>query len=136
MDLTRMRYGQHSWFKRFDIRPQRRKAGAIVFLRGKGHGRITSIQGLDEAQKKMGALVHKVSLPRVGALRQSSYEGDGWVIILHEDTEVVKAALDLIQTVQIQYQILSYYYAYIPLLGSQVLLTIYSSILYIIGYEV
>ena len=89
----------------FDMNVQRQKAGAIVFLRGKGHGRIVSIEGLAEAQKKMGALVHKVSLPKIGALRSSSYEGDGWVIILHDNTEVVKkAALELIQTVKVRYQ--------------------------------
>jgi biotin carboxylase len=89
----------------FDIRVQREHAGAIVFLRGKGHGRIVSIEGLAEAQKKMGALVYDVSLPKVGALRSSSYEGDGWVIIRHHNTEVVKkAAFELIQTVRVRYQ--------------------------------
>ena len=100
----------HAWAQlmvqgKFDKKVQRQTAGAIVFLRGRGHGRITSIRGLDQAQKKMGVLVHKVSLPKIGALRSSSYEGDGWVIILHPDTEVVKkAAMELIRTVQIQYQ--------------------------------
>jgi hypothetical protein len=89
----------------FDLKVQREQAGAIVFLRGKGHGRIVSIDGLAEAQKKMGALVHDVSLPKVGALRSSSYEGDGWVMIMHDDTELVKkAALELIRTVRVRYQ--------------------------------
>ena len=30
----------------FDIQPRREKSGAIVFLRGRGHGRITAIKGL------------------------------------------------------------------------------------------
>ena len=89
----------------FDVQARREQAGAIVFLRGKGQGRIVSIDGLAAAQKKMGALVHDVSLPKIGAMRSSSYEGDGWVIILHPNTEIVKkAAMELIQTVQIRYQ--------------------------------
>ena len=53
----------------------------------------------------MGAWVHSVKLPRVGALKSSSYEGDGWVIILHSDSDAVKhAALELISTVKIRYQ--------------------------------
>lgn len=89
----------------FDLQVQREKSGAIVFLRGKGHGRIVSIEGLYEAQKKMGALVHDVSLPKIGALRSSSYEGDGWVIIMHDNAEIVKkAALELIRTVTVRYQ--------------------------------
>ena len=101
---------QKAWAKlmvhdSFDLKVQREQAGAIVFLRGKGHGRIVSIEGLAEAQKKMGALVYDVSLPKVGVLRSSSYEGDGWVMIMHDDTEIVKkAALELIRTVRVRYQ--------------------------------
>ena len=83
----------------------RKSAAAIAFLRGNGQGRIVSIQGLSEAQKKMGDLVVDVKLPRVGAMKSSGYEGDGWVVIQHPDTERVKhAALELITTVKIKYQ--------------------------------
>ena len=84
---------------------QRKTAAALAFLRGNGQGRIVSIQGLAEAQKKMGDLVVSTKLPRVGAMRASGYEGDGWVIIQHPDTQRVKqAALELITTVKIKYQ--------------------------------
>ncbi len=54
---------------------------------------------------QMGDLVVSTKLPRVGAMRASGYEGDGWVIIQHTDTQRVKqAALELITTVKIKYQ--------------------------------
>jgi len=89
----------------FDRPLRRQSAAALAFLRGRGHGKIVAIQGLAEAQKKMGKLVVASKLPQVGVMRSSGYEGDGWVLIQHPDTEVVKrAALELITTVQIRYQ--------------------------------
>ena len=83
----------------------RRSAAAIAFLRGQGSGRITAVEGLEEAQQKMGALVTDVRLPVVGAPRSTGYEGDGWVVIQHPDTRVVKeAALELITTVKVRYR--------------------------------
>lgn len=82
----------------------RKYAVATAFLRGQGSGRITRIEGLQEAQERMGSLVVEARLPRVGAWKSGHYEGDGWVIIRHPDTEVVKkAALALITTVKIHY---------------------------------
>ena len=63
------------------------------------------IEGLDEAQKKMGSLVCDVSLPQIGQPKSSTYEGEGWVIIQGQNTEKVKmAALELIRTVRIYYR--------------------------------
>lgn len=84
---------------------QRVRSIAAAFLRGKGDGKISSVKNLSSAQEKMGSLVVNCKLPVLGALKSNSYEGDGWVIMAHEDDEVVKrAALDLIRTVEISYQ--------------------------------
>jgi len=89
----------------FDGPWKRNSSVAIAFLRGQGTGKITKIDGLQEAQEKMGNLVVDVKLPMVGAMRSSSYEGEGWVIIQHEDSDIVKrAALELISTVRVHYQ--------------------------------
>ena len=87
---------------RFDGPWHRQKAAAIVFLRSQGSGKISKITGLTEAQTKMGNLVSEVKLPVVGLPKSSSYEGDGYVIIEHNDTNIVRqAALDLITTVKV-----------------------------------
>jgi formate-dependent phosphoribosylglycinamide formyltransferase (GAR transformylase) len=77
---------------------------AVAFLRGQGTGRVAAVEGLDAAQQKMGALVVDKQLPRVGAPRAEGYEGEGWVIVKHEDDEVVRrAVMDLITTVKVRY---------------------------------
>jgi hypothetical protein len=88
----------------FDGPWHRKYAVGIAFFRGSGRGRITHIDGLDEAQRKVGHLVHEARLPQVGAMKSSSYEGDGWAIVRHPDTEVVKNAMrTLVGTVRVHY---------------------------------
>ena len=83
---------------------ERTHSVAVAFLRGQGTGRVAAVEGLDAAQEKMGSLVVDKQLPRVGAPRAAGYEGEGWVIIKHEDDEVVrKAVMDLITTVKVRY---------------------------------
>ncbi len=84
---------------------QRRYAVGVAFLRGAGQGRIAAVEGLDEAQRRMGALVIDARLPKIGWQRASGYEGEGTVIVRHEDTEVVKRAImELITTVKVRYE--------------------------------
>lgn len=83
---------------------ERRWSVGIAFLRGMGRGRVTAIEGLAEAQQKMGAHVVETRLPEVGMPKAGGYEGEGWVIVRHEQTDVVeKAVLDLVRTVKIRY---------------------------------
>jgi formate-dependent phosphoribosylglycinamide formyltransferase (GAR transformylase) len=88
---------------RFDP-PKRKYAAGAAFLRGQGPGdRVTSIHGLDAAQKKMGEWVVETQLPSIGQRRSSSYEGEGYVLIRHPSTETVDRALgQLISTVQVR----------------------------------
>lgn len=88
----------------FDGPWQRKYAAATVFLRGIGKGRVTRVDGLDEAQRRIGALVEEVRLPRTGAPKADSYEGDGYVILRHPDDDVVRDAVRVVlDTVQVQY---------------------------------
>ena len=74
--------------------PQRQYAAGIAFLRGQGEGeRITSIQGLDEIEREMSSLIVRAKLPEIGAAHEKSYEGDGFIIVRHEETETVERAL-------------------------------------------
>ena len=73
--------------------PQRRYAAGAAFLRGQGRGRVRAIHGLAQAQRELGPLVVESNLPRLGQAPSSSYEGEGYVILRHRDTEVVEKAL-------------------------------------------
>ena len=89
----------------FDGPFDRRYAVAIAYLRGSGPGRaVAAVAGLEEAQGTVGSLVVETRLPRIGAPRQSSYEGDGFVILRHPDTAVVRdAARRIVSTVRVTY---------------------------------
>ncbi len=73
--------------------PERKFAAGAAYLRGQGQGRVKQVHGLDRAQRELGALVVEAKLPQAGQAPSDSYEGDGYVILRHEDTRVVEAGL-------------------------------------------
>ncbi len=84
---------------------ERKYAAGCAYFRGPGKGRVSRIEGLDEAQAAVGALVVEANLPKVGSMKASGYEGEGHAIVRHPDTEVVKKALKLmIETVKVHYE--------------------------------
>ncbi|MFM2162054.1 MAG: hypothetical protein RLZZ383_1566 [Pseudomonadota bacterium] len=85
--------------------PERQFAVGCAYFRGSGSGRrVAAVHGLDEAQAAAGHLVVDRKLPAVGQVRGSSYEGDGWAILKHPSTEVVRAGLlAMISKVRVQY---------------------------------
>lgn len=88
----------------FDGPWRRQYAAGTAFLRGIGRGRVARVDGIDAAQARIGHLVAEAKLPRVGAPKADTYEGDGYVIVRHPDTEVVREALRiLIETVKVHY---------------------------------
>lgn len=88
----------------FDGPYDRKYAVGIAYLRGIGHGRVSRITGVDEANRRMGHIVVESRLPKVGTPKSDSYEGDGYVVVRDPDTEVVKKAMTIvIETVQIEY---------------------------------
>ncbi len=80
--------------ERFDPPEQKWAAGA-AFLRGQGRpgGRVVRIHGLDEAQREVGPLVVEARLPAIGTPQNSSYEGEGWVLVRASTTAEVQHAL-------------------------------------------
>jgi ATP-grasp domain len=73
--------------------PERRHAVGAAYLRGQGQGVVRGVHGLETLQRELGDLVVEARLPREGQARSESYEGEGYVIIRHDETEVVAAAL-------------------------------------------
>lgn len=75
------------------IPPERKYACGAAYIRGQGKGRVKRIHGLEKAQEKFGDLVLEVKLPQEGQFPSDSYEGDGYIIIRHPQTDVVENAL-------------------------------------------
>ena len=83
--------------------PQRHYAAGAAYLRGQGYGRIRAVHGLERAHAEFGPLVVEAKLPQVGALTSTSYEGDGYLILRHPETAVVREALSrLVSLIQVE----------------------------------
>ena len=109
---TLISYGQdidlyRAWAKlmitdRFEAGPRPYAAGA-AYLRGQGRGRVREIEGLEEAGRELGDLVVESRLPKIHQAPSGTYEGDGYVILRHPDTEVVRDGLrKLVQRVRVR----------------------------------
>ncbi len=89
-------------FGEFEPPPRRYAAGA-AYIRGQGRGTVRRIHGLDEAQRQFGSLVVEAKLPHEGQSPTDSYEGDGYVIVRHPETEVVENALkEIVRMIRVE----------------------------------
>src|SRR5688572_19669380 len=79
-------------YKEFEP-PERRYAAGAAFLRGQGEGRVRAIHGWDIVQRELRELITDVKIPETGSAQSSSYEGEGFVIVRHEETKVVEDAV-------------------------------------------
>ena len=59
---------------------------------------MRTVHGVERIRRELGELVVDASLPRPGQPASTSYEGEGFVTVRHEDTAVVREALDRIIT--------------------------------------
>lgn len=84
-------------YGRFTPRSRPYAAGA-AYLRGQGKGRVARVAGLEEIAEELGPLVVEARIPQAGQPASSSYEGEGYVIVRHPETEVVLDALRKIVT--------------------------------------
>jgi hypothetical protein len=89
----------------FDGPWQRQFSAGTGFLRGIGDGRVARVDGLDDAWRLVGDMVSEARLPRVGARKGDSYEGDGYIVLKHEDEGRVLWGLKrLIELVRVRYE--------------------------------
>ncbi len=83
--------------------PSRNYAVGAVYLRGRGEGRVTRVEGAEAAQRELGELVVEAKIPEVGQSQATSYEGEGYVILRHAETRVVEAGLKrLLELVKVE----------------------------------
>ena len=83
--------------------PKREYAAGAAYIRGQGRGRVKSISGVDEVQRRFGSIVVEAKLPQEGKPPSDSYEGDGYIIVRHPDTDVVQDALQqIVGTIRVE----------------------------------
>ncbi len=83
--------------------PQRNWSVGAVFLRGHGGARVNKVHGVERVKEELGELVVQARIPRPGQPKSESYEGEGYVIVRHADTEVVKTALKrVLELIQVE----------------------------------
>ncbi len=73
--------------------PQRKYAAGCAYLRGQGTGVVRHIAGFGQILNDLGNLITDFRLPEHGQKPTGSYEGEGFVIVRHPETEVVEQAL-------------------------------------------
>ena len=81
--------------EQFEV-PRRAYAAGGAYLRGQGTGRVKAVRGLDRVLEELGSVVAEVRLPQPGQSPTGSYEGEGYVLLRHPDTEVVARGLERI----------------------------------------
>ena len=87
---------------RFTPRPRPYAAGA-AYLRGQGTGRVKRVHGLDDVLARLGPLVVEKRIPAPGQPTTGTYEGEGFVLVRHPDTRVVRDALArIVSTVRVE----------------------------------
>jgi biotin carboxylase len=88
----------------FDGPFTRRYAVGCAYLRGVGSGQVLRVTGVDRVQELVGRLIVEARLPQPGAPRGDNYDGDGYIIVRHPETEVVQAAVKtIIETIGVEY---------------------------------
>lgn len=88
--------------ERFQI-PQRKYAVGAAYLRGMGEGRVSRVYGLEEIARSLGEIAVESKIPEPGQSPSGSYEGEGYIIVRHPETQVVENALKkIIETIQVE----------------------------------
>ena len=87
---------------RFDPKPRPYAAGA-AYLRAMGQGRVARVSGFEELMAELGPIVVEGRLPEPGQSTSGTYEGEGYVIVRHPETAVVRDALErIVSTVRVE----------------------------------
>ena len=79
--------------------PEQRYAVGAAYLRGQGVGKVKAVHGLEQVQREIGSLIVDTSFPASGHVPSGSYEGEGYIIVRHPETEVVERAVRRIVSV-------------------------------------
>ncbi|MCC7012564.1 MAG: ATP-grasp domain-containing protein [Planctomycetes bacterium] len=84
-------------------KPERVYSAGAAYLRGLGQGRVLGIDGLEQVQREFGSIIVEAKLPQVGQSTSGTYEGEGFIIVRHPETEVVEHALrQIVSTLRVR----------------------------------
>lgn len=87
----------------FEAPKERKYAAGCAFLRGLGAGRVVSVHGIEQVRHDLGDMITDLRIPRVGEPKGLSYEGEGWLICRHPETQKVREALShVVSTVRVE----------------------------------
>ena len=87
---------------RFDP-PKRKYAVGAAYLRGMGQGSVSNVRGLHDIASSLGDLVVEAKIPKAGQSPSGSYEGEGYIIVRHPETQVVENALQkIVNTIRVE----------------------------------
>lgn len=82
----------------------RTHAAGTAYIRGMGRGRVVRVTGVRETHDAVGEHLVEARLPTIGAMKNDSYEGDGYVMVKHESTKKVEELITtIVQTIKISY---------------------------------
>ena len=88
--------------ERFEI-PARKFAVGAAYLRGMGQGSVARVHGLQEIAHSFGEHVVEAKIPQLGQSPSGGYEGDGYVVVRHPETQAVEKMLrQIINSVQVE----------------------------------
>ncbi len=73
--------------------PERKYAAGCAYFRGQGSGIIRHVSGFDQIRHDLGDMITDYRMPEIGQKPSSSYEGEGFMIVRHPETQVVENAL-------------------------------------------
>jgi hypothetical protein len=88
----------------------RRFAAGAAYLRGQHRGpagdanaTVRAVHGIERVREKLGELIVEARLPVPGKAPATTYEGDGFVIVRHPETQVVTEAVQfIVSTVRVE----------------------------------
>ncbi len=79
-------------------------AAGCAYVRGTGHGRVAGVRGVRETHAAIGDALVEAKLPELGAPKNDSYEGDGYVVLRSESTaKVVSLLKTTVETIRVLY---------------------------------
>jgi hypothetical protein len=83
-------------FGQFDPPPERKYAVGNAFLRGLGGSRVRGVVGLETVFAELGDHITDYRIPQLGQPAAISYEGEGFIIVRHPETQAVEEMLQMI----------------------------------------
>lgn len=83
--------------------PSMQYTSGAAYLRAPRQGHISHVEGIETIRSRYKDIITDIRIPQKGQLTSTSYEGEGFVIVRHPDTQVVDLALqDITEHVKVR----------------------------------